>query len=118
MEVPTKVRLSLRRKNQLIKKKNNFRKEKLDSVVVKLARKVTIKDTTMDQDEITTDNIYFGESDGEIPKLIIDMDKDDGQNAEECDYLKSELSIPVKCRQFKCVPVRLITRKIVTCRAI
>ena len=52
--------------------------------------------TTLDQDEITSDNIYFGESEGEITELVIDMDKDDGQNAEECNDLKSELNMPVK----------------------
>ena len=66
-----------------------------------MARKITIEDKTLDQDEIKTD-IYFGEIDGEIPELVIDMDKDDGQSAEECDDLKSELNIPIKSRQFKC----------------
>ena len=76
-------------------KKTNFSKE---SMVAKLARKISIED----QDEITSDNIYFGESEGEIPELVIDMDKDDGQNTEECNDLKSELNMPVKSRQFKC----------------
>ena len=69
--------------------------------MLKLARKITTDDQTLEHDKSRTDNTYFGESDGEIPELVIDMDKYDSQSAEECDDPKSELNIPVKIRWFK-----------------